>query len=143
VLALVASACQPTVDYAAEEHAIRGLDAEWVAAVAAGDAAKCASFYAPDGSLLPPNMDPVTGAEALVQAWDAMIEALPYLTFEPTKIVIASAGDMAWDYGIWQVTDAPDGAVIDHGKYVVVWQKIDGEWKVVADMFNSSVPAEM
>jgi uncharacterized protein (TIGR02246 family) len=83
------------VDYAAEEQAIRDLDAEWVAAVVAGDAAKCASFYAADGSILPPNMDPVTGAEALEQAWAGIIEALPYLTFGPTKIVVGAAGDMA------------------------------------------------
>jgi uncharacterized protein (TIGR02246 family) len=143
VMALVASACQPTVDYAAEEQAIRDLDAEWIAAVAAGDAAKCASFYAPDGSLLPPNMDPVTGTEALEQAWVTTIEALPNLWFGPSKIVVSSAGDMAWDYGTWEVKDTPDGVVIDHGKYLVVWQKIDGEWKVVSDMFNTSVPAEM
>jgi uncharacterized protein (TIGR02246 family) len=131
------------VDYAAEEQAIRDLDAEWIAAVAAGDAAKCASFYAADGSLLPPNTDPVIGLEALEQAWVGTIAALPNLWFGPTKIVVSAAGDMAWDYGTWQVTDAPDGAVVDHGKYLVVWQKIDGEWKVVADMFNSSVPADI
>jgi uncharacterized protein (TIGR02246 family) len=142
-LVVVAAACQPTVDYAAEEQAIRDLDAEWVACVAAKDAAKCASFYAADGSLLPPGMDPVMGTAALEQAWAGIIEALPYLHFEPTRIVVAVGGDMAWDYGTWRVTDAPDGAVVDHGKYLVVWQKIDGEWKVVADMFNTSVPAEM
>ncbi len=143
VLAVVATACQPMVDYAAEEQAIRDLDAEWVAAVAAGDAAKCASFYAPDGYLLPPGMDPVTGPESLEQAWAGVIEALPYLSFEPTKIVVAAAGDMAWDYGTYQVLDAPGGGVADHGKYLVVWQKIDGEWKVVADMFNTSMPPAM
>ena len=142
-LAVLVAACQPTVDYAAEEQAIRDLDAEWIAAVAAGDAAKCASLYAPDGSLLPPNMDPVIGLEALEQAWVTTIETLPNLWFGPDKIVISAAGDMAWDYGTWEVKDAPDGAVVDHGKYLVVWQKIDGEWKVVADMFNSSVPLEM
>ncbi len=143
VLTLVATACQPMVDYAAEEQAIRDPDAEWVAAVAAGDAAKCASFYAPDGYLLPPGMDPVTGAEALEQVWAGVIEAMPYLTFEPTMIVVAAAGDMAWDYGTYEVRAEPDGATVDHGKYLVVWQKLDGEWKVMADMFNTSVAAAM
>jgi uncharacterized protein (TIGR02246 family) len=143
VLAVVATACQPMVDYAAEEQAIRDLDAEWVAAVAARDAAKCASFYAPEGYLLPPNFDPVTGPEALEQVWVGIIEALPYLTFEPTKIVVAAAGDMAWDYGTYEVPAEPGGAPVDHGKYLVVWQKIDGEWKVLADMFNTSMPPAM
>lgn len=141
--ALVAAACQPMVDYAAEEQAIRDLDTEWVAAAAAGDAAKCASFYAADAYFLAPGMEPVTGSEAIEQAWAAALEAMGDLTFGPAKIVVAAAGDMAWDYGTYEVRAEPGGATVDHGKYVVVWQKIDGEWKAVADMFNSSVSVGM
>jgi hypothetical protein len=30
--------------------------------------------------------------------------------------------------------------VKDEGKYVVAWKKVDGAWKVAADIFNSNVP---
>lgn len=138
VLTLVATACQPAVDYAAEEQAIRDLDAEWVAAVAAADWAKCASFYAPDGYFLPANAEPLVGPEAIEQGW-ATMEGFD-LTFEPVRIVIAQAGDMAWDYGTYHLSAE---GMEDNGKYVVVWQQLDGEWKAVADIFNSSVAAGM
>ncbi len=142
-LALVATACQPMADYAAEEQAIRDLDTEWVAAASAKDAAKCASFYAPDGYFLAPGTEPVTGLDGIEQAWAGMLEAMGDVSFGPTKIVVAAAGDMAWDYGTYEVRAAPGGATVDHGKYVVVWQKIDGEWKVVTDIFNSNVAPAM
>ncbi len=135
------AACQPTVDLAAEEQAIRDLDAQWVAAVQAGDAAQCASFYAADGYYLEPGLEPAIGPEAIEQAWaDGLGVPDSELTFGPVKIVVAQAGDMAWEYGTYQYA-AP--GIEDHGKYVVVWQKVDGEWKVVADIFNTDVPLEM
>jgi hypothetical protein len=30
--------------------------------------------------------------------------------------------------------------VRDRGKYVVVWRKVRGDWKVAADIFNSDGP---
>jgi ketosteroid isomerase-like protein len=39
----------------------------------------------------------------------------------------------------------PDGkAITDHGKDLAVWEKQgDGSWKMVADTFNSDLPAAM
>ncbi|UCF41395.1 MAG: DUF4440 domain-containing protein [Gemmatimonadota bacterium] len=140
LLALLAG-CQVTLDYAAEEQAIRDLDAEWVAAVAAGDAAKIATFYGPEAYYLPPGGPPVIGPEAIEQAWAEGFEAMPGdLTFGPEKIVFAALGDMAWEYGTWQF--AAEG-MEDHGKYVVVWQKIEGAWKAVVDIYNSNTPPAM
>ena len=33
-----------------------------------------------------------------------------------------------------------DGQQIDKGKYLVVWKKEDGKWKLFRDMFNSNLP---
>jgi ketosteroid isomerase-like protein len=43
---------------------------------------------------------------------------------------------MAYDYGTASMT-FPDGAV-QSMKYLVVWVREDGEWKVAADMFNAN-----
>jgi ketosteroid isomerase-like protein len=31
--------------------------------------------------------------------------------------------------------------VLDSGKYVVIWQRQDGQWKLHRDIWNSSQPA--
>jgi hypothetical protein len=33
------------------------------------------------------------------------------------------------------------GKVLDHGKYIVVWRKEGGKWKLPRDMFSTNVPA--
>ncbi len=49
---------------------------------------------------------------------------------------------MALDRGTYTLTVAPAGTTqTDTGKYVVLWSKIGGDWKAVADIFNSNLPA--
>jgi hypothetical protein len=47
---------------------------------------------------------------------------------------------MAFKTGTIQITD-PEGNEIDHGKFIEVWSKTDGEWQFHRDMWNSSVAA--
>jgi uncharacterized protein (TIGR02246 family) len=127
----------------ADEQAVRELDRQWVAAVAKKDAPAVAEFYAPRGQLMAPNAPSADGRDAVAGVWKSLF-ALPgfSLTFEPKQIDVASAGDMACDVGTYALGfDSPDGAhVRDSGKYVVVWRKVDGHWKVMADIFNSDLP---
>jgi len=48
---------------------------------------------------------------------------------------------MAYDYG-WHTfaIDTDNGRVTGKGKYLVVWKKVDGMWKVSADIFNTNLP---
>lgn len=141
-LALVA-ACAAPADLAVEEQAIRDLDRQWVEAVAAADTMAIADIYAEDGYFMPPNALRVDGREAIRSAWAGMLGAPNVsLTFQPAEIRVAEAGDMACDIGTYALgMDGPEGRIEDEGKYVVVWQKINGEWKVLADIFNSDKAA--
>ncbi len=92
---------------------------------------------------MPPNAPRVDGRGAIRGAWAGMLQ-LPNvsLTFAPTDIVIAEAGDMAYDIGTYNLgLDGPDGRIEDKGKYVVVWRKVNGEWRVMADIVNRDNPA--
>ena len=65
------------------------------------------------------------------------------MTFGPTDITISEAADMAYDIGTWSIAFTSDkGPAKDHGKYVVVWKKVGGDWKVAADIFNSDGPGQ-
>lgn len=136
-------ASTPAADLAAEEQRIRELDEQFVAAAQAGDVEAIRNLYATDGMIAPPNAPQAEGRAAVGEAWQTLLQAPGLqLQFQPTRIEVASAGDMAYDIGTYQLTtEGPEGPVSDEGKYVVVWVKEDGDWKVAADIFNSDLPA--
>jgi uncharacterized protein (TIGR02246 family) len=123
-----------------DEEAIRKLDAEWSAAVQNKDAEKSASFYAEDGAILPSNAPKATGKAQVRDVWLHLVGLPGFgLHFEPAKIEVAKANDMAYDVGTYELklNDAHGIPTTVIGKYVVVWKKqSDKQWKVVADIFN-------
>jgi uncharacterized protein (TIGR02246 family) len=131
-------------DTAADEQTIRGLDQKWLAAVQAGDATASAGYYAPDGALLPADGPIAQGTGAIIAAWQGIFGMKnAKLTFAPTQVTVASAGDMAYEIGTYEFSfDSDKGPVKDVGKYVVVWKKIGGDWKVAADIYNSDSAAK-
>ncbi len=127
-----------------QEQLIRELEAKWVAAVAAKDIAAIARIYTADGMFLAPNAPLVEGREAIAEAWAGLL-GLPgiSLTFEPTRIEVSESADLASDVGTYALAfDSDGGRIEDQGKYVVVWKKVSGAWKVLADIFNSNLPAQ-
>jgi uncharacterized protein (TIGR02246 family) len=131
------------VDAGADEQAIRGQVDRWLQLVKAKDAAGIAELYAEDGAVMPPNAPIGKGRAAIQQTWTSMMRTPGFdLTFAPEQIVVSSSGDMALDRGTYSLTIAPDGTTqTDTGKYVVVWRKVDHEWKAAADIFNSDLSA--
>lgn len=130
-------------DAAADEQAIRSTNERWLQLIRAKDAAAIAQLYTEDGAVLPANEKAALGRESIEQWWNSSMQMPDYdLTFETDQLVISKAGDMALDRGTYRfAATPPGGAINDSGKYVVVWRKVDGEWKVAADIFNSDGPA--
>jgi uncharacterized protein (TIGR02246 family) len=136
-------ACAPQVDTAAEEKGIRELDKKWVQAVAAKDTTAIGNVYAEDGDFLPQGAPRVSGRSAIRSAWAQLVRAPNVsLTFESTKVVVSSAGDIAYETGTYKLgMDGPKAKRIeDSGKFVVAWKKVNGEWKVAYDIYNSDRP---
>jgi ketosteroid isomerase-like protein len=57
---------------------------------------------------------------------------------------VAASGDLAYTTGTYLVkgTDAERSATRGHGKYVTVWHKRGGRWRVAVDIGNGAPPAE-
>jgi uncharacterized protein (TIGR02246 family) len=129
----------------ADERAIREIEIEWSKAQAAKDVERCMSFYADDASEFEPGKPMDTGKDAIRKSLAAFFAAPgASLTFQTAKVVVARGGDLAYTYGTNATTmnDAKGKPVNDKGKYVAVYRKQpDGKWKVVADIFNSDLPA--
>lgn len=123
-----------------DEEAIRKADVEWSHAAETRNVEKAVSFYADDGSMMPYGAPIATGTEQIRQTWTKLM-SIPgvNLTFAPTKIVVAKGGDMAYDIGtfVLKTNDAQGNSTASEGKYVVVWKKVGGQWKVAADIFNT------
>lgn len=144
VVVLGAIACGAYAGEAEEEQArqrIESLQQAWVEAVARGDVETIVGFYAEDAWFLPAGSSPLHGHDAIRDWWAQMLADPPWesLTFEPAEIVLCEGGSLAYDVGTSRTTIASgDGETVQEGKYLVVWEKIDGDWKVTADAFNSN-----
>jgi uncharacterized protein (TIGR02246 family) len=143
IFALITAAslggCARHADVAAEERTIRELERRWVQAVAANDTTAIGNVYAEDGEFLPPGAPRVSGRAAVRSAWAAMLKAPNlFLTFESFKVVVSSAGDLAVATGRYKLgVDGPKGRIEDAGKFVEAWTRVNGEWKVLGNIFNS------
>lgn len=133
------------VDFAKEEAAIRATDAQWLAAVKSRDVEKTIAFWSEDATILQPETPPIVG-RAAIRKYVAEAFASPdfSITFAPDTIVVAAAGDMAYEIGSDTMTfRGPNGKVITaHARGVVVWRKQpDGSWKAAVDIWNAAPPA--
>lgn len=112
-------------------------DIGWSEAYQSGDAAALAALYAEDAALLPPNQQMVTGREAIQKSWGAMID--DGLAAEADFAETGSDGDLGYKVGTYVLKD-PEGGALDEGKFVEVWKRVDGEWMLYRDIYNSSLP---
>ncbi len=145
LLSLGGCTSTPQVNIAADEKAIRALEAEFAQAVAAKDLEKGLSFYAEDAAMLDQNEPIAVGKPAIRASWTRML-AMPNLalTWAVDKVDVAKGGDLAYDYGNYSMsyTDPSRKKVSDRGKYATIWKKqADGNWKVVLDMANTDQTA--
>lgn len=135
-LSLLFSCAQPgPVDVTGE---IRTANEEFVAAFNANDAARLTAVYTTDASIYPPNSDAISGSEGIEAFWKAGFEA--GISSGMLDTVKATAyGDTAVEEGKFEI-NAADGSLIDKGKYIVIWKKVEGAWKYHQDIWNSSMP---
>ena len=134
---------KPTLDINAEKQTIKDIVQKAFEAEQQKDLEATLSIYAENVIFQPPNMPQTEGLEALRNFYTEFFKMLVSIEGGTKEVFISKAGDMAWDYG-WNrgVYESPEGRIEDEGKYLAVWQKIDGEWKCVAISFSSDKPAK-
>ena len=108
-------------------------------AFSAGDAEKVAGFYTANCRFLPDNGDPVDGRarvqELLQSMMDGGVSSVELITWE-----VEDCGDTAVEVGRVVMRGDSD-ELIDDGKFIVIWKKEDGGWRLHRDIVNSSLPA--
>jgi uncharacterized protein (TIGR02246 family) len=137
LLLFAACATQMTSDVQpGAEATIRSGAKAWQDAANRGDVAAMMSIYAEDAVLMPPNAPQLRGRTAIQQFWSGMAGAHPQIAINPTTVW--DSCDLATEVGTY---DLHIGTTHDTGKYVITWKRMNGEWKAVADIFNSDLAA--
>jgi uncharacterized protein (TIGR02246 family) len=133
------------VDLNAEEQAIRSISMKWLEFEKNSDAASSAALFADDGIAYSANIEPAVGPAAIEEAFAKSREKNPGLVVDwaTDRVEVAASGDLAVEYGSYKVSSPEqDASQEDYGKYVTVYRKVNGTWKVAADIGTSTKPKE-
>jgi ketosteroid isomerase-like protein len=136
---LAGCATTATMDNDADAQ-IRAAGPRFIDAFNRADWATVATFYTDDAVALAPHAEIARGPASIQQLFSTFGTMQPRLSFRPDRI--EQSGDIAYEYGTYELRMTERGATIDdRGKYLAVWRRMpDGQWKMVADMFNTSLP---
>jgi uncharacterized protein (TIGR02246 family) len=141
-LLAIGTGCAPKDTSDADAQTIKTMSDEWSKAGAAKDAAKFATFYADDATVMFPSEPSFHGMDSIKQVVAPMMQDPNFaLSFKAEKIEVA--GSLGYSQGSLSLTTtARDGKpFVDTGKFLKVWKKqADGSWKAVEDIFNSDLP---
>lgn len=140
VLMLLSLFCFSSCDQQPKDvtEQIKQANATFMEAYNNGDAHALAMCYTVDGKVFPANSEAIEGQEAIEAFWNGAIGmgiAKAELETESANAI----GNMAVEIGKYKLY-TKEGQLIDHGKYLVNWTKVDGIWKLHQDIWNTSIP---
>lgn len=145
IVAVILPGCagSEAIDPVEEAEKLLQTDREFAAAsLQHGAADAFRMFLAADAFMFSDGRHPVQGSDAIYEIMkpDAAAYALEWT---PRGAEVAASGEIGWTWGEYTVTvrDAGENATKSYGKYLNVWKTdSDGNWKVAADIGNSSPP---
>jgi uncharacterized protein (TIGR02246 family) len=141
IAVLTLAACATTTQTGDAESNIRQNTANFSTFVNRSDAASIANIYAEDAVFMAPNAPATRGRSAIRQVWSGLFgSGRADLTL--TTDSVTQSGDLAVEVGHYQFGMTPAGGATmrDTGKYVVVWKRINGQWQIADDIYNSDLP---
>ncbi|MEI6190618.1 MAG: DUF4440 domain-containing protein [Chitinophagia bacterium] len=129
---------KPAFDLNNAKKEIEAGDKEICSLLSKGDSVGAANMYSSNGKLMVNNMPSITGKENIASFWGGFIRMGGDVSL--TTLEIWGDENLISEEGLFEIK-LKDGKVADKGKYVVVWKKEDGKWKLHRDLSNSDLPA--
>jgi len=119
----------------AQKAKIEAANAKWTELFNKGDFDGIAQLYTIDAVAFPPGSAIVRGRTAISAMWKGMAEqvANPKLTTLDVKRLSPSS---AREVGTFSLTTKGPSPKELSGKYLVLWQRVQGDWKLAADIWN-------
>jgi len=122
--------------FAQDKATMDELNTEFMAAFNKGDMAALGQMYTDDAYLLPPGAGIVKGRAAIQTFWTNAAAAIGDLKLTTTDVK-PLGGDAAREIGTFTLMTTGDKPQEVAGKYVVVWEKAGGKWKLATDVWNT------
>lgn len=103
-----------------------------------GDLDRLASLYTRDAIALPPDGAIVKGRDNIKAMWGTIAQQLGLKDVKLDTLDLEIAGDTAYEVGEATLTHGaggtPQTSVV---KFVVVWKKAEGQWRLHRDIWNT------
>lgn len=129
-----------TPSVAAEPRSeIEAANRRFMEAFGRGDAASVAQLYTPGAQLLPAHSDVVAGTSAIQSFWQGVMDmGIEEVILETREL--EAHDETAYEVGRFTL-EAAGEQLADTGKYLVIWKRDGGSWKVHRDIWTTSQPA--
>ena len=113
---------------------IAAVNRKFESAARNGDLDGLASLYTVDAMALPPDGPIVKGRESIKQMWGSVAQQLGLKEVRLNTLSFEQEGDTGYEVGEANLTIKSGTAVV---KFLVVWKKVDGQWRLHRDIWNS------
>jgi len=124
-------------DLEAAKQEIRQNNLLFSQAFTKGDSSAIVGFYHSEAKIYPPNM----GALNQRSEMGHMVTAIPGMGVKGVTLIsteVLGSGDLMIETGTYEMTDGTKA--METGKYMVVWKKENGKYKMYRDIWNSNLP---
>ncbi len=129
----------PAFDLATAKAEIEAANQEFMALFAAGDSVGLANYYTVDAKLMNAGAPAVSGRKNIQSAMSGIIQS--GITKADLRLnEVWGTGDLLVEEG--ELSLFAGDAEVAQEKYIVVWKKEDGKWKLFRDIFNSNLPPQ-
>ena len=136
---------QASATATADEAAIRAAADAWNTAYNAGDVDKIVALYTEDAVMMPPDAPAASGPAAIREflAKDVAEAKAAGISVKDDGGTVGLTAEYGWHAGRFSASDAARKTV-SAGKYVELWRKKDGTWRMFRDIWNNDAapPAE-
>ena len=126
-------------DATAMKKTIEEKNIAFAKAFVTGDSTTMVNHYTLDGKIFLPNSVAVVGRPEIATLISQYLK-FGIKEFRDETTSLYGGEDNLIEEGNFFMGDGK-GNTLDRGKYIGIWRKVDGEWKVYSNMFNSSIPA--
>lgn len=118
---------------------IEAANRNFMEVLSKSDSLGLANCYTTDAKFMGPNGPAVAGRQNIQQVVAGIIRSgatkldLKIIDLWGNEEMLAEEGELT--------LGTKDGKQLDKGKYIVLWKKEEGKWKLFRDCFNSDLPA--
>jgi ketosteroid isomerase-like protein len=120
---------------ARDEAQIRAARKESNKAIADHNAEGLVQYLLPNYSIVTGRAGHASGRDSMVVFWKRTFAEMPDVVYvrTPGEVIISKNDSLAWESGKWQALHSYSKG----GNYSAMWRKVDGIWKIEAELFVS------